>query len=78
MEERTRLDSTVVTMIPGRTPLGKRTAEQLFANAAELDSMALTATTPDVRRSLETLAARYRTLAEQRFIEQTGRTAADD
>lgn len=66
------------TMIPGRTPLGKRTAEQLFANAAELDAMAQTATTADVKRSLETLAVRYRTLAEQRLTEQMGRAAEDD
>jgi hypothetical protein len=65
-------------MVPGRTPLGKRTAEQLFANAAELDAMALTATTPEVKRSLETLAVRYRTLAEQRLAEQMGRAAEDD
>lgn len=65
-------------MIPNRLPLGKRTADQLLGNAVELEGMAATASTEQVKRSLQRLADRYRALAETRRAEAADWTQAGD
>jgi hypothetical protein len=47
-------------------PLADRTADQLREHAEELRRMAATASTPDVRRALLSLADRYADLADKR------------
>jgi hypothetical protein len=59
-----------VTMDSGYTPLSQRTAEELLAKAVELRQMAATATTHDVMLALESLAARYKALAESRHVDR--------
>jgi hypothetical protein len=59
-------------MLPVRIPLGYRTAEQLLANAAEMEGMAATATNWRVQQSLKKLADRYRALAALRLEEIAG------
>jgi hypothetical protein len=53
----------------GYTPLSQRSAEELLARAAELRQMAASATSHDVMLALETLAARYKALAESRHVD---------
>ena len=49
-----------------RRTLAEQSVEELLGRAAEMDAMAATATTIDVRHSLEKLALRFRALAEER------------
>ena len=57
---------TLQIMQSSYVPLADRTADQLKEHAEELRRMAATASTPDVRRALLSLADRYAGLADKR------------
>ena len=64
---------TADTPTQARRTLAEQSVEELLGRAAEMDAMAATATTIDVKHSLEKLALRFRALAEERRAREGNR-----
>jgi hypothetical protein len=59
-----------LSILDRKPPLSMLTASQILDLAHEFREMALTASTPEVRRSLDALAARYVARAARRELEE--------
>jgi hypothetical protein len=68
------IQRTMDKPMQARRTLAEQSVEELLGRAAEMDAMAATATTMDVRHSLEKLALRFRALAEDRRLRGDNRS----